>query len=180
MLYPVLCIGLGFESCFELAMETFYQTVRYGVIGCGTNSFCSEDFRQLLPQVGFKLPSLIGCDHRRDAKARDPPLDERRSCCFSSNVSQWKCFWPPRKSVYAGEQVCASVRRRQGPYQVQVDVVKARVRCSKSRKWSFGISLHFRALALRTRTRPPSDVRVDAWPHESGCHQTLCCSDSRM
>ena len=85
-MHRVVRIGMGFESYFELAMEAFYQSIHDGVISCGTNSLGSKELRQLLPQAGFKLSSLIGCDDRRNAKARDPPMHERRSCCFSSNV----------------------------------------------------------------------------------------------
>ena len=102
---PVGHIGLRPPSCLELSMETLYQNICNGMVGCGANALSSQKFHQLAPQVRLKLPSLITCYSRRDAKTRDPATDKCTcsSSCFGSDVLQWKRLWPPCEAVYAGQ-----------------------------------------------------------------------------
>ena len=73
---PVCWVIGGFQRGFELAMETFYETVCDRVVGSCSDSGCTKEMGEGGKEVAFELSTPIGGNHVWNTKSRDPMGDE--------------------------------------------------------------------------------------------------------
>ena len=107
--HPGIRIRLGFESGFELAMESFNHAVSLRVVSCCSSMFGTDERHEVVQEVGFELVSMIRDDGRGNTKTRNPPTEEGLSHSFSHAGGEGNGFRPASVAVNAGEEVGESL-----------------------------------------------------------------------
>ncbi len=152
-------------------METFYHPVSLGVVSCRTVARRTKEIHQRSPKVGFELLTLIRCYGRGDAKARNPTVEQSGGARLCRGVSHWDCLGPSCIPIYACEQICVALRRRQRADDINVNVREARVWLFKSLHVGFNMSMNLRLLANVTHASPVSNISFHIGPDVAAANQ---------
>lgn len=81
------------------------------------------------------------------------------------NVWDWYAFWSPCVPIHAGEEISESLARWQGPYQIQMNVVKTCFREWKRYYRSFVVTRDLSTLALEAAPSPVAHVSIYSGPY---------------
>ena len=96
-----------------------------GLEGDRNREGCSEEVREVLPELRCELGSSVGGDVRRKAVTSNQFTQEGTSHVFVTYASQGDCFWPASDSIHHCEEVCETFREREWPYEIHIHMVKS-------------------------------------------------------
>ena len=103
MMVPVSSGAAGAEGCFEMAVETFHQTVGLGVIGSGGLVRDIEVRAERDPQVRGELWSTVRGDSVWHTKTGDPMMNQSGGAVPCRVGGQGNGLRPTGSSVNNGE-----------------------------------------------------------------------------
>ena len=106
-------------------MKPFNHSVALRVISCSSASICAKSATEMIPEMRFKLRSLVRNYNGWDAKSANP-LGNKTICDgLRSYRGKWVNLGPAGKSVDHCEQVSIIAGRRQRSDNVNVDGMKS-------------------------------------------------------
>src|SRR5215469_1983089 len=150
-------------------MKTFNYSLGDRVICCRSETFCSEESHKIFPSGRFKLSTLVGYYRRRNAESRNPLSKECFSNRFGSNCFEGYCFNPSGEPINTCEEISVTLRGRQRPDNVDVNLVKPLSRGKEGTWRSFNMAVNFTALARNACSYPLLNVLVNVGPYKSTC-----------
>ena len=149
------------EQCFlQAAVETFHETVGLGMVGSGHDMFDAPDSSKLLEDGGLELSAPVRRDCCRNSELLYPAKCEGVDYRLRRGVNDGNSDRPARESVHGCQQVSEPIGNWHG-YQVDVDMLETAVWNRKITNWRNNVLGHLGALALKTLSRPTTNIFTD-------------------
>ena len=122
---PGRVLRRGHERGLQLAVKSLHHTIGLGMVAGSPMAADTEESHDLAPHVGLELTATVRGEAQRDAEPGDPSSDEGLGDSVRGGVSDGGSLGPACEAIDAGEDVAMASRGRQGPDQVNVDMVEA-------------------------------------------------------
>ena len=116
----------------------------------------------------------------RIAKSADPVLQQCACQGERRRVGHRSGFRPPRETADDGEEMCESLRRWQGPNNMNMNMDETTRWQAEIRDWCTDVAVHLGSLAWNASPRSGGDVCSDPGPDELCCEKTPSRADARM